>query len=98
MMLVLRNKFVPLVMATGVILTGLFAETATAADSLFFGGFESGTFSGWNNPVGPNFSISGGTCRSGPDSNVSAVKISGDQAPHGQLLQKSVSTAGYENI
>ncbi len=42
--------------------------------------------------------MSAGTCRAGPDSNLSAVKITGTDTIGTQLLQKSVSTLGYQNI
>jgi hypothetical protein len=71
---------------------------AFAAESLFFSGFESQSFADWSAPSGANFSLSGGTCRLGPDSNTAAVKITGATTPHSQILQKSVSTVGYENI
>ena len=89
-------RFAGLVL-TAVILSSL-TTTAFAADTLFFNGFEGGSFSGWDTPVGTNFSLSGGTCRLGPDSNTAAVKVTGATTPHAQILKKTVSTAGYENL
>lgn len=72
--------------------------TTTTGSTLFFDGFEDQTFNAWNNNKGSNFVMSAGTCRAGPDSNLSAVKITGTDTIGTQLLQKSVSTLGYQNI
>lgn len=93
-----RKNFGVLITMMAVVLCFFIVPGAQAASSLFFGGFESNSFSEWDSPVGSNFALSGGTCRMGPDSNVVAVKITGDQTPHGQILKKVVSTVGYENI
>ena len=97
--MILRKKFGVFVVMIAIMLCFFIITGAQAAStSLFFEGFESNTFSAWDTPVGSNFALSGGTCRMGPDSNLVAVKTTGTLAPHGQILKKSVSTVGYENI
>lgn len=65
---------------------------------LFKGGFETDSFSEWDSGVGSNFTISGGTCRMGPDTNLKAVMITGANVGGTQTLTKALSTVGYENL
>ena len=42
--------------------------------------------------------MSAGTCRAWADTNVSAIKLTGANTPHDQILKKTISTQGYTGI
>jgi hypothetical protein len=96
-MKILRRTFAVLITLFVFVATmGGIAPIAYAAPgdsaTLFFEDFESASFTRWNMPISPNWEVNFGSLR-----GIYGANVEGDTDGN-DALQKSVSTAGYDNI